>query len=270
MDMDEKDNKEIKDVSYKTIKDGTIFNNPHSFFVFKKAEKVVTALYLVTEFLSAKEPIKWSIRDSASSLIQKMTVVTRRNPNDQATELRSVNRTLLEISSYLQISKAGGLISVMNSEILDNEVRNLSGQIEEAVKGQKGLEDRSLTDNLFKPVVQKDIPKGHTGQEDKGQSLFEKMARGHDINKDIKDIKNSSNNNHETIEIIGSPNRGSKNRIDKVISVIKKNNQVTIKDISREVDGISEKTIQRDLIKLIKDGLIKKEGERRWSKYSMA
>jgi predicted HTH transcriptional regulator len=45
------------------------------------------------------------------------------------------------------------------------------------------------------------------------------------------------------------------------------NKAVSIKDIRTAITGCSEKTIQRELANLISQGLIKREGERRWSVY---
>jgi hypothetical protein len=52
-----------------------------------------------------------------------------------------------------------------------------------------------------------------------------------------------------------------------ILEVVRKHNGVSIKDISNVVTLCSEKTIQRELALLIKRGLVRKEGERRWSHY---
>ncbi len=44
---------------------------------------------------------------------------------------------------------------------------------------------------------------------------------------------------------------------------------MTIKDFSTYIKDCSEKTIQRQLLDLVKDGVLKKDGERRWSRYSL-
>ncbi|MEK7062719.1 MAG: DeoR family transcriptional regulator, partial [Patescibacteria group bacterium] len=54
-----------------------------------------------------------------------------------------------------------------------------------------------------------------------------------------------------------------------IIEIIKTKGKVNIKDISKLIKGCSEKTIQRKLISLVKNGILKKEGERRWSRYSL-
>jgi hypothetical protein len=62
-------------------------------------------------------------------------------------------------------------------------------------------------------------------------------------------------------------NKGS--RRDRVIQVLRDKGSATIKDIIEVVTDCSEKTIQRELISLIKNNIVSREGERRWSKYSL-
>jgi DNA-binding transcriptional ArsR family regulator len=54
------------------------------------------------------------------------------------------------------------------------------------------------------------------------------------------------------------------------MSVIQSKGKVSIKDISTLIRGVSEKTIQRELAALIEAGIVEKQGERRWSTYSLA
>ena len=59
------------------------------------------------------------------------------------------------------------------------------------------------------------------------------------------------------------------NRQEQIIGLLKEKSGLTIKDFSSLIKDCSEKTIQRELIDLIRTGVVIKEGERRWSKYSL-
>jgi DeoR/GlpR family transcriptional regulator of sugar metabolism len=61
-----------------------------------------------------------------------------------------------------------------------------------------------------------------------------------------------------------------KDRRETIMSVIRNKQRANIKDIATHIRGVSEKTIQRELGALIEAGMILKEGERRWSVYSLA
>jgi DeoR/GlpR family transcriptional regulator of sugar metabolism len=55
-----------------------------------------------------------------------------------------------------------------------------------------------------------------------------------------------------------------------IIALVKKHRTLTIKGFTGVIKDCSEKTIQRELLALVARGVLKKEGERRWSTYSLA
>ncbi len=59
----------------------------------------------------------------------------------------------------------------------------------------------------------------------------------------------------------------SEDRRRKIQEIISSKGDVTIKDIATRITNCSEKTLQRDLVRLIKDNVIEKEGDKRWSIY---
>jgi DeoR/GlpR family transcriptional regulator of sugar metabolism len=54
-----------------------------------------------------------------------------------------------------------------------------------------------------------------------------------------------------------------------ILNVLKGQSNLTVKDFSRVIKDCSEKTIQRELIELVEKGIVKRDGERRWSRYSL-
>ncbi len=56
-------------------------------------------------------------------------------------------------------------------------------------------------------------------------------------------------------------------RQDHILTFIKRQKSVGIKDISQLFSEVSEKTIQRELSALVKNGMITKRGSKRWSLY---
>ena len=56
------------------------------------------------------------------------------------------------------------------------------------------------------------------------------------------------------------------NRRSEILKILSRS-PITIKDISNQILGCSEKTIQRELNSLLEDGVIDRVGEKRWSKY---
>jgi len=58
-------------------------------------------------------------------------------------------------------------------------------------------------------------------------------------------------------------------RRDRIKVVLGAKGEATIKDIADIINDVSSKTIQRELNAMIEDNLVKRHGERRWSKYSL-
>jgi len=58
-------------------------------------------------------------------------------------------------------------------------------------------------------------------------------------------------------------------RKSKIMDIISKEGKKTIKEILPIFDNISEKSVQRDLLELVKSGKLITEGEKRWRAYSI-
>lgn len=64
--------------------------------------------------------------------------------------------------------------------------------------------------------------------------------------------------------------QAQKDRRTTILSVVQQKDRITIKDVAQVIKDVSEKTIQRELLALVAQGVLVKEGERRWSTYSFA
>ncbi len=80
----------------------------------------------------------------------------------------------------------------------------------------------------------------------------------------VKDIKGQTKGQSEKPAV----SQGQNKRTGLILEFVRKHKNVSIKDISKVIRDVSEKTIQRELALLIQQGLIEKRGERRWSIYS--
>jgi hypothetical protein len=63
---------------------------------------------------------------------------------------------------------------------------------------------------------------------------------------------------------------GAQKQMDRrkvILDLVKDKHRVTVKDVQLVVAGVSSKTLQRELLGMVADGVLRKEGERRWSVY---
>jgi hypothetical protein len=237
-------------------------NNNILDFVFKKAEKISCAIYLITNHFPEREPLKWSLRDKTLSILGEI-IIFRGIFSDNLTSKESLSTKILEITSLLDLAFSAGLISDMNYRIIKQESLKLANFVGSKtplksssrplfeggffnVELKDSLEERIDEYNLERNSV-KDIPKG---QETKRHLSFKNSE------KDISVLRNKSQVKTEE-------------RKRKIVAVIKEKKIVSVKDITNFITDCSEKTIQRDLVSLVRKKVLKKTGERRWSRYGL-
>lgn len=233
----------------------------YNLLIAKKTEKIVTAIYLVSQFLKDTESIKKNIRVEADNLLKYGNKIAYIDLQD-AGEIFVLYKNFLDsvslLISYLTISKDVNLISRMNSQIVIEGLRILENIL---IKKQFTLSKESLyinnEEDLLKLVKDKDIENQNISQntsfdvfternknieenfnkENKEEFLFKNFKKEKDtINlspkgQSIKDIKNIDKNKSEIIETKNIQELNKVNKINNKISKIvnKDNTPKTIK-----------------------------------------
>ncbi len=241
------------EMSNKNIEPISFFEKDKTFvFVYKKTEKLTTALYMITNLFSDHEPMKWTLRKKVSELLSFTIKYKDLLPSQYSDFTQEVKTKILEIVSLLDVSSRSGLVSPMNFSILKQEFSNLTGVLDASQSTHGEPTHNTIPQTFF------DVPQHYPQPDSRAnfgvhiQSSFKDSSTDKDsgIVKDKSEVKRT-------------------NRQNIIMQLLKKKNDLTIKDIAQVIRDCSEKTIQRELISLISAGVIKKTGERRWSKYSL-
>ena len=259
---------------------------------YTKTNKLISALFMVTEVMDREEPLRTKFRNLGADIISDIY------SSDKGQDYYSqINNRVSEVLSFIEIATSVGIISDMNSRILTKEFFELKKAItditpkkednwleefmKEEVSENNVFEKTSLPTirhiNLFSNKSTRiGVQKGSTLL----QALSDKMS---DLSKGKKiDSSNLSNTN-----VIHKHEETSKKRHEVIISVIKdkmKNSLnfdgATISDIKNGAHNLSdseslilsscgEKTLQRELVSMVSNGVLKKTGKKRWSRYSL-
>ena len=240
----EPENKTNFNLPNKNLEFTSFFDNNADFvFIYKKTEKLATAIYMVTNLFSDDEPMKWILRKKASELMSFILGYKEVLLSEQEDFAYKAKTKILEIISLLQISSQGGLISEMNFSILKQEFLNLIITLDSSKIFNKESMKVTISKTFF------DVPITSVHNDLTEMSYITKRTED-DVIKDKDTFKRS-------------------NRQNIILNLLKKKKELTIKDISQVIKDCSEKTIQRELISFINAGVLKKNGQRRWSKYSL-
>ncbi len=118
-------------------------------FIFKKTDKIVTAMYMVTKFFPIEENLKIDIRQISSKLLHNVTAVGLLSIREKNERMRMISGNLLELGALFDISYHTGLVSSMNHDILGSEINKLSENISVYNRNQSGTESFIFDEKMF-------------------------------------------------------------------------------------------------------------------------
>lgn len=201
-----------------------------------KSHKIASAVYLITGFFNDPEPLKWKLRALSADLVSE-------SQKDKITTLR-------DIMALLAIARTAHLISEANYEILNREV----------VKFQEELEN-PLNKELFREPapIEKSLPAQAGPQTVKDKTVSVPSRR------ELLSLPSP-----RPLKAFGAVSVKKNGRQSIIIGLLKRKKEIMIKDVSPLISGCSEKTIQRELSAMVTAGILRKIGEKRWSRYSLA
>ena len=248
-----------------------------------KSERLSSAVYLITSFFSDQEPIKWKLRTLSSDLISLSIIVKDNLSKDREVVNLKIRNILLETISLLSIVRNVGLVSDTNYSLLHGEFLKYIDLLNIPIGLLNKDNNLALTTDFFNVDSQNDKTPEYTGKTlliDKNDEVLQERNsqelanRATNIDKghlsrlsshDIDIVRNTGN-----LKDFGVVSVKKNSRQSIIVAILKRKKEIMIKDISPLISGCSEKTIQRELSEMVRAGVLKKVGEKRWSRYSLA
>jgi hypothetical protein len=250
----------------------SFFNSdPYFNFIYKKSERLCMAIYLITDFFPMGDSIKDSLRKSGTELLKVSLSLITASSAYRKNVLNDISRLCLEIVSLSKVASNLGMTSLPNHNVLEGEIKTFIGVIEEREK--PSTTGQGFVLNLNEESYY------HVGE--KKEVMINIVPDPLPANSSIvaerkvviQPTKSDTNPRHESV---AKPMPAPKSVMQKnerqqiILGIVKEIGESSIKDIADNIKDCSEKTIQRELNTLIYNGVLKKIGERRWSKYVLA
>lgn len=243
----------------------------------KRTEKLVTALYMVTDCMDHNEPLRHQLRLLGVELLSDMQSLALAAVHEKNIIFDDIKQKISEISSLVEIARAVSMVSDMNGGILLKEFVSLKATIEKKHYENKiGHNQESLFGNSSGTNII--FPEHFFSNTDQPHTQNDTMDRLLEFKGQQKDTQKQESNNvpNESVKKEVSAQAQPKSDIalrlmrrNNIIKFVREKKEVTIKEISKIISDCSEKTIQRELMALVSEGVLKKEGDKRWSKYSL-
>ena len=219
---------------------------------YTKTNKLITALYMVTDILDKDEPLKGKLRTLGTEIISDI----------HTAPVNALGR-IYQIMSFLDIAVALNIISEMNTGILKKEFSELEQSIKEsnnhAETSVSTMNKQINLSDFFKAEVS--LPKISPNRQrlgvQKGSTLMKALSRV-----EMSDNNMSDRKSDVEFGVL------KKQRREEIMAIIKNSiNGATITDIKNKATGplisCGEKTLQRELISMVKDNVLNKTGEKR-------
>ncbi|MDO8520824.1 MAG: hypothetical protein Q7S52_01800 [bacterium] len=106
-------------------------SNPQGLdYTVRKAEKLTTALYLVTDIMPEREPLKWKVREVGVDLLSDITIAVPLSASEKMSMLRNIMKKVEKTVAFLDVAQSARLMSEMNSSMLKKEYLALKDNIE--------------------------------------------------------------------------------------------------------------------------------------------
>jgi DNA-binding transcriptional ArsR family regulator len=241
------------------IKDTSKFDqsaeNVNPEYLIKRTSKLVEAVFLVSDIFEDSNVLKAELRSDALLALSLMYGYLEEGSVRNGTIL---THTLGKLSTLLRTSSLLSLVSPSHATLLVSACTDI---------GQKINIGRDL--GLVRDIL--DTSNYVLNEKDSGSSVPKKDISNKGriyISDNVEPIFEVSSKKTPESVTSGAGVKSSERR-DPIMSLIREKQRVTVRDIQSVVKDVSLKTLQRELIALVAEGVLKKEGERRWSVYML-
>jgi len=225
---------------------------------YRRAERIVAGLHLLTAHISSEEPIRGKIRFESLELLAKTLALRDEMRTIDSTSIGSFQVSVRYLISLVRMLTAGGFVSFQNADTVIAALDELSGFIGASQRTALAESIAFDREDFIGPI-------GPLSSDNRRVTL-----------KDLKDTINTKDKElvkDNKLSIKRAPAETTsqvKERSQNILDVLRSGGDFSIRDICARVPDYSEKMVQRELLALVAAGTIKKVGLKRWSRYSIA
>jgi len=248
------------------------------------AQKILSAVCMISDFLPEDNRFRSLIPNRLIDITDHLFELTYSDTYVLKEKLSRVYNMSLGVLSYFQVIYDNRMISDMNYEIIFDQLTRLRNDVRVEI-------DLLTSESLYKSLPNIDlgstfIKKDQIHKPQKDTSTHTNAVVSgpvHVVSKrnDMTTLKasnvlvqNTTLKNSFTSKKSNTPKKETNSakdiRQENIRKILKQKKDASINDICLLFKNCSSKTIQRDLAEMIAQGIVVKDGSRRWSKYNLA
>ena len=209
----------------------------------QKIFALTLALYRVTDFFPPTEALRRQIREKANDIFED--IVECRHDESFARLAPRILGKIDTMKGYLRISAAMRFVRPVNMTILEREYEYIADYFSQELEGKRH---------------------GDRMKDDHHGDHSPRIPR----EKRIKDpAVHDSGSYKDKTSIVGPAEFEMNERQKMIMDHMHKITTARLSDFFTYFEGVSAKTIQRDLQELVVKNMLKRDGDRRWTIYSL-
>lgn len=241
--------------------------------LFIKVEKIVSALYMVVSYIDQRDPIVPELKRAGLALLESLYETKKEYQTSHRVSFDAAQQAL---TSLIRIAKVSEIMSPMNADILLRNIATLSQEKrDDATKAFVLSQDffESPTqpvalEKTIQPVTisSAPLPQYVAPVVEKKESNKSPVVTSSDLQKrDHQPVSSKEISTGKKLDLALKLSRRNT-----LLKLTKDKGSINIKECMSVIHDCSEKTIQRELTALVDQKILKKTGDKRWSRYSLA
>ena len=271
----------IKDINKRHING----QDSRHLYLAKKTEKIASAIFMVTDLFSEDiQKIKKTLQEESISVLELVHEL-HAPAKFENTILLNLEKKFTYIVSLLEVALHVHVISESNANILIKEIYGCIERVQSIRSAPLSeLQHETLTSSSFElPALMQPFTPGEEISETQEEQSSSKSHVSHNspVQKNLvakvpntpMSLKKNVKKTPSTVsssKAQPSKSQDKSKRQEMIIGYLQKDTLMNIQDIYDSIEGVSSKTIQRDLNELIKDNKVIREGNKRWATYKRA
>lgn len=234
--------------SVRTVRTNPFGENRSGDRAYRRAERLVAAIHLLTNHIPADEPLRRSVRVESLTLLSDAIELRDEMRALESHKIHVFQARIRHLISILRILAVAGFVSIQNADAVTEALDELGNFL--------AVSQRSpMSENI------------RFSRED----LLDVRMTDMSVKKDVKDsvyIKDTPTK--DTTVLYNKTSSSITARGNVLLDILRSGGEMGIRDVAAHVPEYSEKMIQRELLDLVQRGLVRKSGLKRWSKYSVS
>ncbi|MFH1656393.1 MAG: DeoR family transcriptional regulator [Candidatus Nealsonbacteria bacterium] len=225
-------------------------------------------LYRLTLLFPKKEPLRYKTREISSNILTDLIIFevcsdyNKDKDNDKKDLVFKIRKNLEVINSYFQVIKWQNWVSFFDILEIEAEYDKIHNklinfvEIEEKLKENKEEEEKEIIETIEEIEEIEEIESKSISVVYEAENFFNKEKLN---NQGREDDKEKEKNIPKEID----------DRKSKILKILGENGKMQVGQISEIFPNVSKRTIRRDFVQLLEQGLIKRIGEKNDTFYQL-